>query len=161
MAASDLLTTRTGTPIIREGGMSAVREDRWRLGVLVFFQTTCPTCQAVWPYLEKLYRTYRGAGLAVWGISQDPRDLTTLFVSQQSSTFPILIDAGLRVARAYAPEFVPTLLLVDRSNRILDRVVGLDKAKLNHLSQTIAGHLGVPATIVAPPDDGQPVFKPG
>ncbi len=114
-----------------------------------------------WPYLEKLHQMYRGAGLAVWGISQDGRDEAAAFAAQNHSTFPILIDADLRVSRVFDPSFVPTLLLIDPAGKIADSVIAFDKARLNHLSQTIAAQLGVPAALIAPPEDGNPSFRPG
>src|SRR5574341_496747 len=114
-----------------------------------------------WPYIEKIHQTYRGAGLAVWGISQDARAASSEFASKYASAFPILIDSDWRVSRTYDPEVVPTMLLIDRAGRIIDSVVSFDKVKLNHLSDEIAGRLGVPAAIIAPPDDGNPPFKLG
>ncbi len=144
-----------------DGRTYALNQNGARLTLAVFFKTTCPTCMLTWPYLEKLHQTYRGAGLAVWGISQDARDLSTAYASQYGSTFPILIDSDLRVSRAFDPEFVPTSLLIGAEGEIVDSVVAFNKAGLNHLSQMIAARLGVPAAIVAPPDDGKPPFRPG
>jgi peroxiredoxin len=144
-----------------DGRTYALNQNGAQLTLAVFFKTTCPTCVAIWPYLEKLHQAYHGVGIAVWGISQEARDVSAEFATQLGSTFPILIDRDLRVSRIYDPEFVPTLLLIDRAGRILDSVVGLNKTKLNHLSQTAAGHFGVPPVTVARADDGNPGFKPG
>ncbi len=114
-----------------------------------------------WRYVKRIYQQYRAAGLAVWGISPDARDDTTEFASKYGSTFPMLLDSDWRVSRAYDPEFVPTLFLIDQNKKIVDTVVAFDKAGLNRLAQTIAARLGAPAAVVAPPDDGNPAFKPG
>ncbi len=132
-----------------------------RLTLAVFFKTTCPTCKMAWPYVEKLYQTYRGAGLAVWGISPDARDVSAEFASKYGSNFPVLLDADWEVSRAYDPEFVPTMLLIDDALQIVDVVVGFNKAGLNQLAQSVADRLGASRTVVAPPDDGNPAFKPG
>ncbi len=144
-----------------DGKSYGLNQNGARLTLAVFFKTTCPTCQLTWPYLEKLFQSYRGAGLAVWGISQDARDLSAAFASKYHSTFPILIDADWRVSRVYDPEFVPTLFLISEDGIVAETVVAFDKSKLNHLSQTIAARLGVPPVTVASPDDGAPVFRPG
>ncbi len=144
-----------------DGRSYTLNQNGARITLAVFFKTSCPTCQLTWPYLEKLHRTYRGAGLAVWGISQDRRDLSAAFATKYGGTFPTLIDSDWRVSRAFDPEFVPTLLLIGNQGEIVDSLVAFNKAGLNHLSQMIAARLGVPATIIAPPDDGNPVFKPG
>ncbi|MDE3088853.1 MAG: TlpA family protein disulfide reductase [Chloroflexota bacterium] len=136
-------------------------KDGARLTLAVFFKTTCPTCILTWRYIEKIHQQFRDAGLAVWGISQDARDVSAEFASKYGNTFPILIDTDWRVSRAYDPEFVPMLLLIDSDNRIIDRVVAFDKAGLNRLAQVIAARLEAPAAVIAPPDDGNPPFKPG
>ncbi len=132
-----------------------------RLTLAVFFKVTCPTCAMTFPFLEKLYQTYRGAGLAVWGISQDDKPSSAQFASKNGATFPILLDAGLRTSRTYDPEFVPTGVLIDSDGKIADSLVGFNKAQLNHISQMVAGRLGVPPAIIAPENDGMPAFRPG
>lgn len=115
----------------------------------------------MWPYLQELHRQYHDGGLALWGVSQDDRDVSRKFASKQHSTFPVLLDGDLRVSRAYDPSFVPTLVLVDQESRIKDTVVAFDKAGLNRLAAEIAGRLQTQAAMVAPTDDGNPPFRPG
>ncbi len=144
-----------------DGKSYTLNQNGARLTLAVFFKTTCPTCQASWPYIDKLHRTYHAAGLAVWGISQDRREASKEFVTARGGAFPVLVDSDWRVSRLYDPQFVPTFFLIDSTGQIIETAVALDKARLNHLSQIIAGRLGVPAAIIAPPDDGVPAFKPG
>ncbi len=113
------------------------------------------------PYIEKIHQAFQGGGLAVWGISQHDRERSAKFAKQYGSTFPILIDADWQVSKAYDPEFVPTLFLIDSNSCVVDQVIAFDKAGLNRLAQTIAAQLGAPAIVVAPDKDGNPVFKPG
>jgi len=132
-----------------------------RLTLAVFFKTTCPVCMLAWPYIEKIHQTYKENGLAVWGISQHERDASRNFATKYGSTFPILIDADWRVSRQYDPSVVPTLFLIDMNNQVLARVDAFDKAGLNRLSDIIAAHLGVSASLIAPDNDGNPPFRPG
>ncbi len=132
-----------------------------RLTLVAFFKTTCPTCMTAFPYIEKIHCAYRDAGLAVWGVSQHDHHRSAEFAKQYGSTFPILIDGDWQVSKAYDPEFVPTLWLIDPSGKIIDCVVSFDKAGLNRLAQTIAGTLGGAAEMIALDNDGNPPFKPG
>ncbi|MGE5265463.1 MAG: peroxiredoxin family protein [Acidobacteriota bacterium] len=141
--------------------LGEIEQAEWRDCLLVFFKTTCPTCQLTWPYLERTYQAYRGAGLAVWGISQDGQAASTQFASDYHGTFPILIDADLRVSRGFNPQFVPTLFLIDPEGKIVERIIAFDKARLNQLSETVAARLDAPARVIALADDGNPPFKPG
>jgi peroxiredoxin len=132
-----------------------------RLTLAAFFKTTCPVCMLTWPYVEKIHQVYQGVGLAVWGISQHERDASKNFASKYGSTFPILIDANWHVSKQYDPEVVPTVLLIDTDNKIVEGVVSFDKAGLNRLSNTIAARLGVSASVIATDNDGNPPFRPG
>lgn len=132
-----------------------------RLTLVIFFKTTCPTCATTWSYLEKMHQAYQSVGLAVWGISQHDRARSAEFASKYGSTFPILLDADWQVSKYYDPEFVPTLMLIAPSGKIIDSVVSFDKAGLNRLSQTVAAQLGAPVITIAPDNDGNPPFKPG
>jgi len=144
-----------------DGKTYALKKNGARLTLAVFFKTTCPTCVLAWQYIEKIHQTYRGVGLRVWGISPDAREPSAEFARQFGSTFPILDDSDWRVSKTYDPEFVPTLVLIDETCRVMDSVVAFDKNRLNHLSQVVAGELRVPAAVIAPENDGTPTFKPG
>src|SRR5205823_3413202 len=61
----------------------------------------------------------------------------------------------LKLSRAYEPQSVPTMFLLDESGRVVRSVVGFDKAGLNEL----AAALGHPP--IAPEHDGNPAWKPG
>ena len=139
----------------------ALKTSGARLTLAACFKTTCPVCMLEWLYIEKIHQAYKDAGLAVWGVSQHERDVSKNFASKYSSTFPILIDADWRVSKQYDPEVVPTLFLIDANNKIIERVVSFDKAGLNRLSNAIAARLGASASVIAPDDDGNPLFRPG
>ncbi|HLJ90845.1 MAG TPA: TlpA disulfide reductase family protein [Candidatus Angelobacter sp.] len=118
--------------------------------LLVFFETDCPTCQVTLPYLNALKDSVK-----VVGISQDDETTTRQFVEQLRIVFPVEIDRGLAVSRAFDPQSVPTMFLLDKSGRVERTAVGFDKAALNDLATT----LGVPP--IASEHDGAPAWKPG
>jgi hypothetical protein len=120
-------------------------------GLLVFFQTDCPTCHLITPYLNALAE--RGA--AVRGVSQDDAAATEAFVRTMRVPFPVMADEGLVESRRYGPVTVPTLLLLDDDGRVLRSEAGFDKDVLNEM----AAALGY--TAVATADDGAPWRKPG
>ncbi|MBI5033427.1 MAG: TlpA family protein disulfide reductase [Chloroflexi bacterium] len=136
-------------------------KDPALITAIVFFKTTCPTCQLAWKYIERLHQAYQKAGFAVWGISQHDAKRSAEFASNNGSTFPILIDANWHVSKLYDPDFVPTLFLIESTGKIIDRVVAFDKAGFNRVAQTIAARLDVVVETVAPENDGAPPFKPG
>ena len=119
--------------------------------LLVFFETDCPTCQLALPYLNALKRD----SVQVIGLSQDDERSTREFVSQLKISYPVELDAGLKISRAYDPQSVPTFYLLDENGQVQQTLLGFDKKGLNDL----AAAMGQPA--IAPADDGAPAWKPG
>ena len=131
----------------------------WRL--LVFFHTGCPTTPLVLPYLQRMSDAYAGPGFAIWGISQDPAEATASFVRALGVRFPILLDQNGLASRAYGIHTVPTLILIDDGNLVRWVGMGLNKESLNTLALEIGLRLRRDPVVVAPMDDGIPVFRPG
>jgi peroxiredoxin len=119
--------------------------------LLVFFETDCPTCQLALPYLNGL----NGDSVQVLGISQDSETSTREFVRQMQITFPVEVDQGLKLSRAYDPQSVPTIFLLDHGGKVLRTAVGFDKSVFNELAAAV-GHAPI-----APEHDGAPPWKPG
>ncbi len=116
--------------------------------LLFFFETDCPTCRLMAPYLNAF-------GNRIDGISQDSSADTADFVRQLNIRFPVSLDAGLIRSRQYDPEFVPALYRVDAAGAVLQSWIGFAKADLN----TLAVEFGLGE--VAPAFDGNPGMKPG
>ena len=119
--------------------------------LLVFFETDCPTCQLALPYLNAL----GSDAVQVIGLSQDDDARTQQFVKDMGISYRVSVDSGWKFTKAYDPQSVPTMYLLDESGQVLQTLVGFDKAGLNALAQT----LDRPA--IAPENDGAPAWKPG
>ena len=119
--------------------------------LLVFFETDCPTCQLTLPYLNAL----NGDSVQLLGISQDSEPATQEFVRQMQIKFPVEIDAGLMITRAYDPQTVPSIFLLDATGKVARTIVGFDKAALNELAAEVGN------SAIAPEHDGAPPWKPG
>lgn len=119
--------------------------------LLVFFETDCPTCQLALPYLNSL----RNDSIQVIGLSQDDERSTREFVRQLKISYPVELDSGLKITRAYDPQTVPTFYLLDENGAVQQTLVGFDKKRLNELAAAL-DHAPI-----APPDDGAPAWKPG
>ena len=119
--------------------------------VVVFFETDCPTCQLALPYLNAL----KNDSIQVIGLSQDEERSTSEFVNQLRISYPVELDSGLKISRAYDPQNVPTFYLLDENGQVQQTLAGFDKKGLNELAAAL-GH-----TPIAPADDGAPAWKPG
>jgi peroxiredoxin len=124
---------------------------RGKKALLVFFETDCPTCQLALPYLNAL-----GAdAVQVIGLSQDGHAHTQQFVKDMGIEYGVSVDSGLKFTRAYDPQSVPTMYLLDEDGKLQQTLIGFDKAGLNAL----AAALNLPA--IADANDGSPDWKPG
>jgi hypothetical protein len=99
--------------------------------------------------------SFKQGSIRVIGLSQNDERSTREFVSQLKIAYPVELDAGLKISRAYDPHTVPTFYLLDENGKVVKRLVGFDKQGLNDLAAAL-GH-----SPIAPPDDGAPAWKPG
>ena len=119
--------------------------------LVVFFEADCPTCQLALPYLNHL----NGSSVQIVGIGQDSEAATSEFVRQMKINFSVQVDRGLEISRAYDPQSVPSIFLLDQTGKVLRTVVGFDKSAFNQLAAAV-GH-----SPIAPEHDGAPPWKPG
>lgn len=128
----------------------------------VFYKVTCPTCQYTFPYLERIFQKYKGHGIQVWGIAQDPAEAAKRFAKQYGSTFPMLIDADPYLAsKAYGVKFVPTFALITSDGVIGSVFDGFSKPDILALDHFFARHFAVQKTPLFSPDERVVEFKPG
>lgn len=129
--------------------------------LLVFFKTTCETCDVTFPYLNRLRETYP-RGWILWAIAQDAAQAADEYAARHEIAYPVLIDASsYAVSRAYDPPATPTLFLVAPDGRIAYTTHGFAKDDVNHLARLIAAYVGGDPVTIAPKDDGRPAFRPG
>ena len=60
--------------------------------LMVFFKTTCGTCDVAFPYINRLREAYSD-GWNLWAISQDPPAAASNYARVQGIDYPVLIDA--------------------------------------------------------------------
>ena len=132
-----------------------------RPALIVFFKTTCATCDLAFPYLNRLRAAYPD-GWHLWAVSQDAMDRTLPYARRAGMNYPVVIDAPTFYAsRLYDPPATPTVFLIDTKGRVEFSTYGFSKDDVNEIAKRIAVHLGVEPQEIAPADDGRPAFKPG
>lgn len=129
--------------------------------LLVFFETDCPTCRLLLPYLNRLADHLRATNVKIVAISQDDQDATQRAVGQFPVRFPVALDRELNVSRKYDPAAVPALFWLDELGKIARTQLGFSKNELNSLSAEICAATGVEPAHIADAYDGRPNFKPG
>jgi peroxiredoxin len=129
--------------------------------LLVFFKTTCGTCDTAFPYINRLREIYP-TGWQLWAIAQDPPREAAQYARSQGMHYPVLIDSpAYSVSRLYDPAATPSLFLNNASGRTVFATHGFAKDDMNQLAALIAQLVGAEPVIIAPENDGRPAFKPG
>jgi peroxiredoxin len=129
--------------------------------LIVFFKTSCATCDVAFPYINRLRETYPD-GWNLWAIGQDPPAKASGYSRAHGIGYPVLIDApDYTVSRLYDPPATPTLFLTDSRGRLVYSTYGFSKDDLNELAALVARSLDAEPAVIAPADDGGPAFKPG
>jgi peroxiredoxin len=91
-------------------------EYRGQPVVLSFWGSGCGVCAKQLATLDKLYSTYRSAGLVVLGVSVDDNlQRAQQYARAHVTTYPLLLDAPKGVSRAFVIDRLPTTVLIDRS----------------------------------------------
>lgn len=162
-----LLNTRTTAPAFTlqgADGRTYSSEAALERGPLLvaFFKVGCPTCQYMFPFLERLYRQFREHGAEIWAISQDNARDSRSFIEEFGLTFPVLInDYPYEVADAYGIRHVPTLFLMDRKGRVELVSDGFAKADLLAIQKWFGKHFASEPPALFLPGEKVPEFKPG
>lgn len=87
----------------------------------------CPPCKREMPAFQRVYEEYETRGLvilAVDAIQQDNLDDVQSFVSNNSLTFPILLDERSEVLAGYQISAFPSTFFVDQEGVIRKVVIG-------------------------------------
>jgi peroxiredoxin len=111
---------------------------------LVFYKSSCPTCQFTFPYIQKIFeKANNDAGWTLWAISEE---------EQYGLAFEVLIDEHpYDVSAAYGLKFVPAIFLIEPNGKISVSEYGFSKAGLN----------GIAGFEYFTPNDGLPASRPG
>lgn len=131
--------------------------------VVAFFKISCPVCQFTFPFLERLYRTYKGTAVTFWGISQDDAADTAEFCEEFGVTFPVLIDddSSYPVSNEYALTNVPTFFLIAPVGTVKVSSVGFHKGKLEKIDAELADYTLQTKLPLFMPGEIVPATKPG
>ena len=98
------------------GSNVRLSEYRGQPVVLSFWGSGCGTCAKQLATLDKLYRTYRSAGLVVFAVSVDDNlQRAQQYAHAHAMSYPLLLDGPKDVSRAFVIDRLPTTVLIDRS----------------------------------------------
>jgi peroxiredoxin len=94
-------------------------EHRGDVVVLSFWGSRCGQCRMQLAALNRSFKTYHSAGLQVFGVNVDDDQGGALgFARTEALGFPLLLDPGKAVARAYLVDNLPMTVLIDRGGLV-------------------------------------------
>jgi len=95
--------------------------------ILDFWATFCPPCQKEMPVLQKISAKWEPKGVIILTInsSGEPEEKIKGFMNRFNLSLPVLLDKTGNVGEAYNVQFIPQLVLVDKSGIIKKVIIGL------------------------------------
>lgn len=96
-----------------------------RPAILLFWATWCPYCEALMPYVQKVYDAAGRDHLDVYAIDIKEDGDPVAALRERKQTFT-LVPNGDPIAAQYAVKGTPGLFLVDQHGQIVYRRVGGD-----------------------------------
>jgi peroxiredoxin len=98
------------------GSNVRLSEYRGQAVIISFWSSRCSVCARQLALLDRLYSTYRSAGLVVLAVSVDDEPMhAEQYARAHPAGFPLLLDTTKAVSRAYAIDRLPSTVLIDRS----------------------------------------------
>lgn len=108
-----------------EGRDFHLAAQRGKVVFINFWATWCLPCRAEMPMMERLWRRHRAHSFAMLAVSIDSAPSTVPpFIAQQGFTFPVTLDAGQELARAYGLRGLPMSVIVDPAGNVAALAIG-------------------------------------
>ena len=102
---------------------------RGKVVVVNFWATWCPPCRKEMPDLETLYQRFQSKGLVVLAISDEEAAKVEPFIKERGVTFPVLLDPGRKVNKAFIVEGIPHSFVYDREGKLVTQSIDMRTKK--------------------------------
>src|SRR5882757_4279741 len=102
---------------------------RGKVVLVNFWATWCPPCRKEMPDLESLYERFQSKGLVVLAISDEEAAKVAPFTRERGVTFPVLLDPGRKVHKAFIVEGIPHSFVYDREGKLAAQSIDMRTQK--------------------------------
>ena len=106
------------------GGTLSLEELRGKPVVVNFMASWCPPCRAEMPAFEKAWQQHKDRVVFVGVAVEDTESAAKALVTQTGVTYPVGLDNGDFIARAYELKGMPTTVFLDPNGAVVKRVTG-------------------------------------
>jgi cytochrome c biogenesis protein CcmG, thiol:disulfide interchange protein DsbE len=105
---------------------------RGQVVVINFWASWCAECKTEQAALDQAWQRFQDSGVVVVGVNfEDETSAARGYVRTADVTYPVVEDADSSAALAYGLRGVPETFIVNRSGRIVNRIIGsVDAADL-------------------------------
>jgi len=102
--------------------------------VVNFWASWCTECHTEQSTLNQTWQRFQDSGVVVVGVNfEDTTDDAIDYVRTASVSYPVVEDSDSRTALAYGLRGVPETFVIDRTGRIVDRIIGpVDATRLTN-----------------------------
>ncbi|HTM00425.1 MAG TPA: TlpA disulfide reductase family protein [Candidatus Omnitrophota bacterium] len=132
-------------------------------GIVIFFKTECETSALLLERIGPLARALEDEERVFLAVAQNPPAEARAFREQHGIAFPLACEEPpYPASRAYGVVTVPTLIVIDGTGRIAERVEGFVKSEVLALGPAVEQALAlgdIPPVLDRP--DELPELKPG
>lgn len=126
-----------------EGKSISLQSLHGKVVILTFWATWCPACRSEMPSLNALYRRLARQGVVVLGINGgEPTARVKSFMEKENLDFPVVMDESGDVHALYQIRQYPTMFIIDRQGRLVDRHIGLRDWNAPEHVQTLRSLIG-------------------
>ena len=106
------------------GGTLSLEELRGKPVVVNFMASWCPPCRAEMPAFEKAWQQHKDRVVFVGVAVEDTESAAKALVEKTGVTYPVGLDDGNVIARAYELKGMPTTVFLDPNGAVVKRVTG-------------------------------------
>jgi cytochrome c biogenesis protein CcmG, thiol:disulfide interchange protein DsbE len=116
-----------------DGPAMTLSKLRGQVVVINFWASWCTECHTEQSALDDAWQQFRDSGVVVVGVNfEDTTGDARDYVRTAGVSYPIVEDTDSRTALAYGLRGIPETFVVNKTGRIVDRVIGpVDETKLS------------------------------
>lgn len=104
--------------------------------ILDFWATWCAPCHPASEHLQSLYEQYGDRGMSILALHYGDKGDAAAYAREHGYTYTFFPN-GLTIATKYSVSKIPTLIVIDRSGRVVHRRTGFSKGDAESLTAIV------------------------